>query len=107
MSHLQSETTGDSTALQIDPSADDAYWRSHFQECAYVTRGASYDGCWGPAYRYGRDCHHSNAGRDFDTIESELGKRWPQHRGNSSLEWADARHAARDAWRRLAAMTPR
>jgi hypothetical protein len=36
----------------------------------------------------------------WDSIESDLGSRWPQSRGSSSLEWDEARHATRDAWNR-------
>jgi hypothetical protein len=40
-------------------------------------------------------------GRRFEEVEPELSREWITVRGESGLEWTDARNAARDAWNRL------
>ena len=62
--------------------------------------GASYDE-YGPAYRYGVDAHSRYPDRDFDELESDMGRDWPTTRGSSSLEWEHAKQASRDAWHRV------
>jgi hypothetical protein len=38
--------------------------------------------------------------RAWMDVEDQLALGWPEARGKSTLEWTDARHAARDAWDR-------
>lgn len=90
---------GKGLSKTADLAGEEAYWRSNYNERPY-TRGGSYDD-YGPAYLYGAGAHARYPGRAFDDIEDELGAGWGADRGQSKLEWDDARHASRDAWTRI------
>lgn len=85
---------------KADPAVEDSYWRDNYRSRPYVTSGASYDD-YAPAYRHGVDAHTRYPNRNFDEIESDLGRDWGTTRGSSSLEWDNAKHASRDAWSRV------
>lgn len=94
---------GKGVAEAIDPTAEEAYWREHYLEQSYVPSGAVYDD-YQPAYRYGVDSYSARyavgSGLGFDEVEPELATGWERARGESTLQWPQARHAARDAWLR-------
>lgn len=91
---------GKHVAESIDPTVEDAYWRENYSSRPYVREGSSYDD-YGPAFSFGVAEYPRRAGRDFDDVEPELGSEWQARRGGSRLEWEDAKHATRDAWRRV------
>jgi len=91
---------GKSIAEQIDPTAEDAYWRDNYSSRPYVDSSASYDD-YGPAYSYGVNSYSRHAGRSFDDVEPDLSRDWDSARGRSSLGWDRAKHAVRDSWNRL------
>jgi hypothetical protein len=84
----------------MNPEAEDAYWRTNYSSRPYVQSGSSYDD-YGPAYRYGAESYGRYQGRSFDELDSDLERGWSTARGRSSLEWQNAKHAARDAWQRV------
>src|SRR5690606_29344158 len=79
--------------VQVDPVAEDAYWRENYTSRPYAGTGANYDD-YQPAYRYGLDAHTRYPDRSFDDIEPELNRDWGTARGTSSLEWERAKHAS-------------
>ena len=89
---------GKAVAESVNPTAEDAYWRSSYNRESYYEPGRSYDD-YAPAYELGWS---SRAGRNdsFDTIEPSLADEWATRRGNSTLDWPQARHASRAAWDR-------
>lgn len=91
---------GKGVAESIDPTHEDAYWRENFDSRPYVTSGTNYDE-YGPAYAFGIDSYSKNRERSFDDVEPELSSKWDTSRGNSNLDWPQAKHAARDAWHRV------
>lgn len=91
---------GKGAAKAIDPDVEDKYWRENYASRPYVQSGASYDD-YGPAYRHGVDAYTRYPGRDFDELDSDLGRDWGTARGRSSLEWERAKSASRDAWQRV------
>jgi len=91
---------GKAIAEQVDPSAEDDYWRNNYASRPYVDSGSSYDD-YGPAYSYGVNSYTSNPGRSFDDVEPTLSRDWDRARGSSSLGWERAKHATRDAWNRV------
>jgi hypothetical protein len=91
---------GKAAGKAIDPAAEETYWRDNYADRPYVDSGSTYDD-YGPAYRYGVDSYSKYPDRQFDEVESDLGRDWPNARGKSSLEWERAKHASRDAWHRL------
>jgi hypothetical protein len=91
---------GKSIAESIDPTAEDAYWRTHYADRPYHDAATTYDE-YAPAYRYGwesRAKHHSGS---FNEVERDLEKGWESAKAHSRLTWDRARHATRDAWDRI------
>jgi hypothetical protein len=91
---------GDAIASSFDEAAEDEHWREHYVNQPYVPKEARYED-YGPAYRYGATSYSRLAGRDFDEVETDLSGGWETARGESVLQWEQAKHAARDAWTRL------
>lgn len=84
----------------IDPTIEEAYWRESHDTRPYAKKGSDYTH-YAPAYRYGWESRTKQRGRKWDdSLERELGSQWSSYRGDSSLEWNEARHATRDAWDR-------
>ena len=81
----------------IDPKAHDAYWSERFSDRPYFKPGSSFDD-YGPAYRYGVATVRRYEGKSFDEAEAEMRAEWLRTRGNSKLDWEDAKHPIRDAW---------
>src|SRR5688572_14537851 len=79
----------------VDPDAHDAYWRENYAKRPYVEPGAPYDD-YAPAYRYGVEVVRRYGDKSFDEVESELGDEWPRVRGDSKLDWSQAKHSVRD-----------
>ena len=42
-----------------------------------------------------------HADAEWSEVEPNLAAGWPAARGDSKLDWADARQAAKDAWDRV------
>lgn len=89
---------GKGVAEAIDPTVEEAYWRENYASRDYVSPGRSYDD-YGPAYGYG--VREYQRDRSFEDLEPELAEGWPSARGQSTLGWGEASHAARDAWDRV------
>ena len=57
-----------------------------------------------PAYQYGVNLFNQSGGVPFDRLNStQLMQGWQQQNGGSSLSWAQAESATRDAYNRLIA----
>jgi len=84
----------------LDPTAEDAYWRDNYRTRPYVEDGANYDD-YRPAYEYGSESRSQHHGRSFEEVEPELSEGWTSRNRDSSLTWERAKHAVRDAWERL------
>lgn len=91
---------GKGVAEAIDPTAEDAYWRDNFGARSYVDGARSFND-YGPAYGYGVNAYTKYPGQSFDAVESDLSREWTSARGTSNLDWANAKHASRDAWNRV------
>lgn len=91
---------GKGVAEVVDPTGEDAYWRSNYNGRPYVDSDSSYDD-YGPAYGLGVDAFSRYPGRGFDDIDHEMSQAWSTSSGVSSLGWDSARPAARDAWNRI------
>lgn len=89
---------GKAVAENVNPTAEDAYWRESYNRESYVLPGSSYDD-YGPAYEMGWSTR-SSRGDTFDTVEPALANEWSTRRGASGLDWEQARPATRAAWER-------
>jgi hypothetical protein len=95
--------TGKALAERFNPEHENAYWRNEFPRRPYaVSSQYGWDDYW-PAYRFGYEHFPAHAQRSFDEVEQELSRDWQAGRGESRLEWIEARHAVRDEYERLAA----
>ena len=93
--------TGSAFSDLVDPEAEVAFWRSEWQKDPQrAAGGMSYEQDFSPAYRYGVDAFTADPDRHFDELEPRLAEGWTQARGESRLEWGDARLASLDAWQR-------
>lgn len=91
---------GKGIAEAIDPTTEDAYWRDELKNRPYYDERFNYESDYGPAFGYGYAMRSSNANRKFEEVEPELRDQWTTVRGESRLEWDDARDAVADAWTR-------
>lgn len=97
---------GKGVAEHFDPTEEDAYWRDHYTNEPYVQRDYTYDD-YQPAYRSGYDAYarYGQSGRQWDEVEPDLRTEYERNRGQSRLNWEQAKSAARAAWERLATRT--
>ena len=91
---------GKAVAEHLDPTVDADYWQAHHAEQAYAVDGTSY-AHYEPAYRLGGQPRERYANMSFDDAEPHLAADYERMRGESTLEWGDAKHAARAAWDRV------
>ena len=96
---------GKGIAEKIDPTAEEAYWRTQYTREPYYERGYTFDDYY-PAYRTGWEGRGRYAGRTYDEVERDLQRDYQRNRGNSQLEWGKNRHAVRAAWDRFDAAEP-
>ncbi|MES2983950.1 MAG: hypothetical protein V4735_02035 [Pseudomonadota bacterium] len=99
-------SAGESIAREVNPTLEEKYWEQNYQTRPYVTADRDF-AAYRPAYRYGIDSFRSNPDGDFEQLEPSLRNNWNIARGDSKLEWDEARHAARDAFGRLSVPTSR
>ena len=89
----------------VDPTAEDSYWRSTYENEPYRASGYSYDD-YGPAYKLGYEGRTRYAGRAYNEVENELASDWEATKGDSRLAWEDAKHATRAAWHKVERVVP-
>jgi hypothetical protein len=89
---------GKGVAEAIDPTVELGYWRDNYASRDYVDPARRFED-YAPAYEYG--VRRYRADQSFDALEPDLAGEWDTARGNSDLEWNDARPAVQDAWTRL------
>jgi len=93
---------GKGIAEQVNPTAEDAYWREHYSNEPYYDRTYAYDDYRG-AYRTGYEgfARLGASGRRYEEIEPELRRDYERNYGTSRLAWDRARDAVRAAWYRF------
>jgi hypothetical protein len=91
---------GKGIAEKIDPTAEEAYWRTQYTREPYYERGYTFDD-YHPGYRTGWEGRSRYAGRTYDQVERDLQRDYQRNRGNSQLDWGKNRHAVRAAWDRF------
>lgn len=92
---------GEAIARDVNPTDEEVYWEAHYHTRPYVAQGHDFSS-YRAAYRSGIDGYAaSDSTASFDSLEPSLRNNWYIARGDSKLEWDEARHAARDAFSRL------
>lgn len=90
---------GKGVAEAVNPTAEDAYWRTNHSRQAFAN-GLSYDD-YGPAYRSGYEGYeqYGTLGGTFADREEELRKRYEAN--SPKLAWSEGRLASQAAWKRI------
>ena len=93
--------TGKAIAERINPQHEDDYWRNEFPTRSYAAASKYGWDDYEPAFRLGYKHYPEHHGRGFDDVEPEFARLWSEGRGESHLEWEEARPATRDAYERV------
>jgi hypothetical protein len=96
---------GKGVAENIDPTVEDGYWKNNFAKQPYVEADAAYES-YQPAYRTGYLGPGRYTGKTFEQAETDLQRDYKESSGEATLGWDKAKHAARDAWNRVASALP-
>ncbi|WP_148716648.1 hypothetical protein [Chitinolyticbacter meiyuanensis] len=91
---------GSAAGEAVNPTEEDEYWRNNFQNEPYVEQGSDFER-YAPAYRTGYLGRTRYPDRSFEASVTELRDDYYVNRGDSTLEWDDAREAARASWSRI------
>lgn len=92
---------GKGVAERMDPTAENEYWRENASTRPYYNRDYDYDNDYSPAYAWGANARTQLGSRDWDdSLEGDLREGWSKNRGESRLDWDNAKHAVRDSWDR-------
>lgn len=91
---------GKAIAEEIDPTAEDAYWRDNYKTRPYYDSKVAYDE-YQPAYQYGWESRQKYPDRTWDDSERDLAVGWERAKGKSKLGWEKVKHASKDAWHRV------
>ncbi|MNZ94808.1 hypothetical protein D3C78_1139250 [compost metagenome] len=89
---------GHSVAEAINPTAEDAYWRSAHERQAFSRPEYTYDD-YAPAYRAGWESRAAGGDR-WDSVRDDWERRWDGSTWGSRLRWDEAEPAAKAAWER-------
>lgn len=90
---------GKAVAEHFDPTVEEGYWRENHDSQTFKKDGTVYDD-YAPAYRMGYEGRNRYADESFESVETKLQQDYTSNRGESLLDWDDARPAARAAWDR-------
>lgn len=96
---------GKGVAEKIDPTAENAYWKSNHAKQTYVERDADY-ATYQPAYRTGYEGFSRYPGKTYDQIEADLKRDYEKSNGTNKLSWEKAKLATRAAWHRVEKTLP-
>ena len=80
-------------------NGDMGYWEYHFASCDFGERDVTFED-YAPAYALGASSAIRLDGTEFNDVDIELSRSWEACRGLSSLDWDQARAAAKHAWDR-------
>ncbi len=73
------------------------WWQENYKTRPYVKSGQDYS-TYEPAYRSGIEAARDSKGKGFNDLEPSIKNNWNLSRGDSQLEWDQARPAVEDAF---------
>lgn len=91
---------GHSAGEAINPTVEEAYWRSAYGKEPYFNEKYTFDD-YAPAYRAGFMGHDEYRDLSWDKAEPRLASNWEKAKGSSRLQWNQARDASYAAWQRV------
>lgn len=87
---------GKAVGEEINPTQL-VWWEENYSTRPYVKKGEEFS-TYEPAYRSGLEAARLNKGKDFQSLAPSIENNWNIDRGDSELEWEDARPAVEDAY---------
>lgn len=96
---------GKKVAEKIDPTVEDAYWRTNYSNQSYVSKDSDY-AMYQTAYRTGYEGRRQYPGKTYEEVEADLKRNYERTSGNTGLSWDKAKNATRDAWHRVERALP-
>ncbi|WP_367872064.1 hypothetical protein [Luteolibacter sp. Populi] len=89
---------GKGVAENIDPTAEEAYWKENYQREPYYAEDKDFAD-YGPAYQMSMARYSPDS--TFEDEEPVMADEWDATKGSSRLHWLEARAAAKAGWDRL------
>ncbi len=92
---------GKSAAEQVNPTAEDEYWRENYTSRPYVESDKTYED-YQPAYKTGYESYgqYAESNSSFADVEPEIKNRYESTSKGAALPWDKAKPAVQDAWSR-------
>src|ERR1017187_4539823 len=90
---------GKEVAEKLDPTVEDAYWRTNYSKQKYVEGNVAF-ATYQPAYRAGYEGHNRYPGKKYQEVEPHPQQAYESSAGAAPLVWDKAKHAPRNAWNR-------
>jgi phage tail tape-measure protein len=91
---------GKALAENIDPTAEDEYWRNEYRQRPYYSENYSYED-FAPAYRAGWEVYDPQTATTWQEREAIARQRWEGEGGAPTMTWEEARLASKDAYERV------
>jgi hypothetical protein len=91
---------GKAIAEHYDPTIEEKYWRDTYTNEPYYRKDLAFDD-YAPAYRLGGEALGRYRDARFNEVEGDLADDWERQRGESRLDWNDAKLATQAAWTRV------
>ncbi len=95
---------GNAIGEEVNPTQL-VWWEENYSTRPYVKPGEGFS-TYEPAYRSGIELARTSKGREFGDLAPSIENNWNMSRGDSQLEWDDARPAVEDAFRSYNAYQP-
>lgn len=92
--------SGGAAPSYVDFDRELQYWRSHYPESEFCRPGLAYED-YEPALKLGINVFLHGHGSSLEEQDDELSDAYYRTRGNSPLDWNEARPAAAAAWQRM------
>jgi len=97
---LYDQDLGNGPAQAINHDLEDAYWREAHAKEPYYNPDRRY-GDYAPAYRMGWVSRARYGGGAFEQYEPAFRNDWDFVKGESRLDWEEAKHAVKAGWQRI------
>ena len=91
---------GKSTAEEVNPTAEELFWRETYVREPYYVEGRAY-GYYAPGFRAGWEGRVRHDGRTFEEAEPQLMAEYRLTQSELDPDWQEIRLAARAAWDRV------
>jgi hypothetical protein len=88
---------GKAASEALNPTGEEQFWRAHYENELQRSSDFEYED-YAAAYQFGYENRERLGAENFEQVENNLAAEWQTARGESRLNWIDARTAIRAAW---------